>query len=377
MNRWILYYWLLTKRFFKKKTFLVILCAIPLLTYGLQLVSKQDSGILRIALYTENMEGTEANSVIQRLIQEDSVLHFFITENENEAIEAVAANKADAAWIFSENYSLYLDAFIEQGYLDKAAVMIYEREDTVALELSRLKLYGAMFPELVYSTYCQFTKEEIPGNGDVSDLILREAYESAKVEENLFCLEYRNNEKQASTRNYLMAPVRGMLSLMIFLCGFASIMYYFRDEEQGMFLGIPAVSSEKLVGVYALAAMMPAAVITLVTLGILGQLKELTWELLVMFLFVLINCIACMLLKRLLPSARIMGACIPFFMLAMFAICPIFVSVRAFQKVQYLLPPYYYLNTVQNRNGIVGMMIYLAAGVFLDISVRKMRTVKP
>ena len=54
MNKMILYYALLSKRFFKKVSFVILLLSIPLLTAGLRIVSHQDSGMLKIILCAED-----------------------------------------------------------------------------------------------------------------------------------------------------------------------------------------------------------------------------------------------------------------------------------------------------------------------------------
>jgi hypothetical protein len=60
MNKMILYYALLSKRFFKKVSFVILLLSIPLLTAGLRIVSHQDSGMLKIILCAEDEEGNLA-----------------------------------------------------------------------------------------------------------------------------------------------------------------------------------------------------------------------------------------------------------------------------------------------------------------------------
>ena len=67
-RKMLLWYFMLSKRLLKKYTFLLLLCAIPLLVVGMQVVSKQDSGMLTIVLCQENPEDSLSSKIVEDLL---------------------------------------------------------------------------------------------------------------------------------------------------------------------------------------------------------------------------------------------------------------------------------------------------------------------
>lgn len=373
MKHFFLYYALLSKRFFKKLSFLLLLLSIPLLSLGLKIVSRQDSGMLKIVLCAEE-EDALVNDLIRTLMEEKSVLQFVIMEDSEQAEEAVRKNQADAAWIFTENFSSKLDSFSRHGYSEDVPVLVLEREDTIPLQLSKIKLFGVLYPHVAYSSYLHFAEEELLPEEDLSEEALREAYEMSSVEGSLFNLAYVDFEDKTDDQNYLTAPLRGLLSLMILLCGFAAAMFFYRDEERGMFERTPSKVLYKHLFFYEFAAIIPAAAVSLAAVFITGATGKLWWECLTMAAF-LLDCTAfCSLIKYLLRSARILGASIPFLLLGMLVLCPIFFSYRGLWLVQILLPPYLYLNAMHNIGYFFGMLLHgLAVGTGLTLFFKRKR----
>lgn len=92
----------MNKRLFRKWSFLLILCLVPLLTAGMRLAAGQESGVLSIALYLpESGDGLSAE-IPGRLEGRDGVLRYVACGTEEEARRMVEAFEADAAWIFPE-----------------------------------------------------------------------------------------------------------------------------------------------------------------------------------------------------------------------------------------------------------------------------------
>ncbi|MDE7404773.1 MAG: hypothetical protein K2M81_06680, partial [Lachnospiraceae bacterium] len=78
-------YFLLNKRLFKKYSFLLILCMVPFLVGGMNLLSQEESGIVRIALCLKNPEDELAAGIVGNLMKKDSVLSYVLCEDEEEA----------------------------------------------------------------------------------------------------------------------------------------------------------------------------------------------------------------------------------------------------------------------------------------------------
>ncbi|MBF1257059.1 MAG: hypothetical protein HXM40_07505, partial [Stomatobaculum longum] len=121
---------LLIKRFFRKKSFLLLCLLLPLLGFFLRLGSRGESGILRIGLVAEEKEGQlpEVNRrVADRLLTGDTVLRIEKISDERRAREQLRDGRLDAAWILPPD----LEARIEKraGGKNIPLVTVLERED--------------------------------------------------------------------------------------------------------------------------------------------------------------------------------------------------------------------------------------------------------
>ena len=74
IRHFFLYYALLSKRFFKKFSFIILLCTVPLLVLGLKNVSTEDTGMLKILLYAEDPEDETVRELTAKMLKEDSVI---------------------------------------------------------------------------------------------------------------------------------------------------------------------------------------------------------------------------------------------------------------------------------------------------------------
>ena len=105
-------YWILTKRMLKKLSFLLLLCTIPLMVFGMRQMSGQESGIVALALCVEDQQDKTALEVVEKLTSVSSVARFLIVGTEEEGRKAVLENRADAAWIFKSSLE---DRLMEYG----------------------------------------------------------------------------------------------------------------------------------------------------------------------------------------------------------------------------------------------------------------------
>ena len=167
---------LINKRLFQTWSFLVLLALIPLTAFGLSRVSTAEKGILTIAVASEdeylNQPGTGdpdlssgtgivgnpsdsfgdgAAAVVSRLQAETSLLRFTFFGTPEQAKEAAASGKADCAWIFCEGYEQNIAA-AANGY-PAVIVNVYAQSDTVFMKLAREKLFAAVYPDLLTSSY--------------------------------------------------------------------------------------------------------------------------------------------------------------------------------------------------------------------------------
>ena len=137
LKKLFLWYLLLNKRFLKKSGLLVILIIIPMLSFALNIVALEDSGIITIALATENKNDPQNQKVISEITKDSRFIKFLLSETSSDAENLVREGKCDAAWILPDNLTQKLSDFVSKK---QSVVRILEREETIPLMTSKKTL---------------------------------------------------------------------------------------------------------------------------------------------------------------------------------------------------------------------------------------------
>lgn len=357
-----IWYYLLNKRLLKKRSFLVLLLMVPLLVVGMRMVSKQDSGVITILLCKSETADDLSEQVVNKLVSSESVIQFVTGNSKEEAYEAVKSGEVDGAWIFPENMQERMEHFASNSLKNAGVVTIVEREDDISLQLAREKLYGELYASLSYAIYENYTTTKLDVTGEITKEMLLAAYEARKVEGNLFQFAFLDPEDATDdmdSMHYLLAPVRGLLSLIVVLVGLASALYYQQDQKDGTFAWMPVKYRYLFEYGYHMIAITDCAVAVLLALYASGTFASLGKEILLMFLYSMMCAGFAQLLRRLCGTSQRLAACIPICMLGMMVLCPVFFNVQGLRPLQYLLPPFYYLQALHNTTFVYEMLIYI------------------
>ncbi len=360
MKRLLTWAWLLNKRLFRKPTFLVILLLIPVLVFGYGFVAGEDSGMVTIVLAQEGKDPL-AEQTMKDLMGSSKLILFLEAESAQEAVDLVAHGKADAAWIFPEDMQQRAAEFAEQPDEDNAFVRVVQREEKVMLMLTREVLGGKLMDICAETIYLNFVRAQLPEMKDATDEELLELYNSTSLSGELFSFEQTDGTKvdKENADGYLMTPVRGLLGVVIVLCGMATAMYYVHDSRIGTFAWLPV----RLLPAAELGCQMVSAVdvclvalISLLSVGLTGPLGQ---EILVLVLYSLCVAVFSMLLRRLCGSIRSLGVMMPLLVVVMLLVCPVFFDLGALRAAQFLFPPTYFINAMYNSKYLLYMMAYI------------------
>lgn len=363
---------LLNKRLLKKPIFLILLCCIPLATAAVNFMAKQESGFFTIVLCSEDPNDPTAQAVMETLTEHDDAVRFHITESEVEAIQFVEAGQADAAWVFPVDLQGKIEAYIGEKNVKDGVITVIEKEDNVALKLSREILFARLYPTVSYCLYSEFIRKEFLPDGQFTDEELRENYEQIDVDGNLFEFRFQDGTKPSEDMTYLMSSVRGILALLIVLCGLAMGMYFIQDERAGLFIRMPLHKSVFWGWLYRMPVLLDVGIVTLISLLFVGVFTDWLTEIVTMFLFLWMVAGFSDTVKRVCGSITVMGAVIPVLMLIMLVFSPVFASVTVCRPVQFLLPTYYYLNAIHNKSFLVWMAVYIAVVFLVNLVLQKM-----
>lgn len=372
IRRVFLWLMMLNKRLLKKISFLIILCSIPLLVLGVNLMAKQESGILRVILCQEDADDL-SEKIVSQLLDMKSALSFVEVETEEEAIRLVQRNKADAAWIFPEDFEGVMKTYFQEGIWDEPLIRVVEKEDNVMLHLSREVLFGGLYSSITYTVYEQFVRTEVLDGTEVSDEELWESYQKTNMEENMFVFSYLDGETADMGTSYMLYPVRGLLALVIVLCSLALGLYFMQDEQNGIFIRLPLNRTVLGSVLYQMPGLVDVGLVVLLALFFSGVAIGLLTELGLMFVYLWMVAGFSDLVRRLCKKQVRLGALIPMLVLVMLAVTPIFMGAPNMKWLQLLLPPYYYINALHSNAYRIGMLVYVAVIFAVDFVVLKLQ----
>ncbi len=359
MKKTLIWLLMFQKRLLRHAGFLVLLLLIPVLVVLMTLSAKKDDSLLTIGLLAQTPRDATATAVIDSLTTGESILEFRVYDREKDLRDAVERGIVDGAWIFPNDLQKRIEKYVESGFVGKL-VTVVEQEDSVPLQLSHEKLYGALFPSISKHLYRTFIRDGLLTEQQASDRLLEEYYSGVLDLGSLVKSEHLNG---ASIRqeNYLLIPLRGMLALLILLCGFAGMMYHMQDVRAGVYDWLP--ERDRLLPAIGnvFAATADAAVATLIALACAGLCRTF-WEIPAMILLVFCATAFCLLVGNACRKETVLGAIVPILLLAMLVICPIFLNFEMLFPLQILCPPYYYLYALSDLRYLLFMLAYIAVG---------------
>ena len=321
--KWFL---LLNKRLYKKITFLLILLLIPTLVLSYGTLAKEDSGVMTIALAQEGNDPL-AQQIMEDLRDGTNLIRFVFCRTPEDAEKMVNDGKAEAAWIFADDLENCIYRFVNRPSKQTSFVCVIEQESTIPMKLSREKISGTVFAHCSRAFYLNYIRNNVPELQDVSDASLLQYYDEFTASVDLFEFAYLEGEGGAEDlkeANYLLAPVRGLLAVVIILGGLAAAMYYVHDERCGTFCLVPQRKKVFVAFTCQSIATINLCVVAMVSLILSGLSVSLGRELLLTASYGLMATLFCMTMRRVLGSIIAIGTALPLLVVMMLVLCPVF-----------------------------------------------------
>jgi ABC-2 type transport system permease protein len=359
---------LLQKRILNKKSFLAVLFLIIPVVVGIKICSNQKSGILRIALF-QSQSTPMGQQIFDSLKNDIPAFNFIECQDETEAQQLVYNKKADAAWIFDSDFDSRIKKSGSEGRV-LPVVTVLQGEDTVFLAYSREILISRIFPLFSYEAYCGFVNERI---GSVSQNDLQTWYLRYSDIPELFVHQTQGEQNVSSS--YLLSPLRGMLAIWIFICGFAATLYYIDDIEKKRFVWLEGAG--KSFGFYLVFVLIPlidCSIIFLIAVLTGGIFTTLLRELAALLLLILSVAFFVNLLRLITRRKYLFCAAIPLLIILMLVLSPVFLKVNQFVPLQFAFPVFYYLNAIYSTWYLGFFALYTIILAVINIVLMRFRS---
>ena len=367
MRRFFLWWALLSKRTLRRPSCLAVLLAVPVLALLLSLATRQGGRVITAALWREDPADPAAAAAVERLLAEDGALRCFEARSEEEARQAVARGKADAAWLFRRGAADVLSDFDALG---PPAVTVVEREDTVFLMLAREKLVAALYPELSYGVFARALRSLDSSAPD--DAVLRRYYAESAVSDPVLIFSFADGDGTPAER-FLSSPLRGLLAVLTLMAGLASALGSCREEELESFVWLPAGKRRLLPVLCHLTAVVPVQAASLAAVAAAGLLTGGRAEIPAALLFCLDAALFSELLRLLCGKERVLAALLPLLLPAALLLSPIFLDLSMLRPLQALLPVFHYLRAVLSLRGLLQLTLHTALLALITVPLALLR----
>lgn len=349
------------KRLLSRLSFLLVLLMIPVFAFGMKFFFKEESGIYRVTLCSEQSDDATAKLVIERLKNSNTVLFFSECETAKEAEESVKSGKSDAAWIFKSGLEDRIREYCSENGDKKPFIRVLQRDESISANMSREKLFGAVFPEVTYLTFENFLTENLP-ELQLDKSQIKELYDSSDVNGSLVIFDYLEDGSDSVKTDLLLSPVYGLLAVMTVVCGLTAQMIFLSDKKRGVYDWMNA-KKQIFAGIgITFSAVFDGAVAVFLSLLLsnAGGSSALR-ELISVLCLIAVSTAFCVLTGTVFSSHKILGICIPFITLLLIFVSPIFFSFYQIIRLQRLFPVYYYLNALHSYDYFIYAVVYTAA----------------
>jgi len=373
----MIWFWMLTKRLFRKPVFWIILLLIPLFSLMMRWMSSLDRGWVTIALAGEGNGRFYAEKVKEDLTSTARTSRILWCESPEEAVALVESTEADAAWIFPEDTEERIREAVRTEAGAVPVVRIVERVDNVFMKLAREKLFMSLYGDLSYEIYADFvvlkTAEFAPGT-EVTEEELQ-AYHDLNASDGEIVVLSMIGEKETGSSavpeaDYLLAPTRGIMTSLIMLAGLIAAILYLRDERAGVHTWLPGKRKILIQLAYYLTAMLPVLAFMLPALSFSGLWTGLGHELLCALQLLLMGLVFVDVVRLLVRDDRRLSVLLPMLFLGLIFFCPVFMNMKKFRPLHLLLPPFYYLHGIFNSRYLRRGLVYLALMLLADLGLR-------
>ena len=373
MKKWLKWFLMINKRLYKKPIFIIILAIIPIAVAAFSHASTGESGFVNIALACEDKNDAIASEIIDKLMSENSLINFSYYETPELALSSIKEGKTEAAWIFPSRMQEKVGEFSKTSSNYDSVVKVVEREEKITLRLAREKLSAAIYKYCARAYYIDFATINTKLTEILSQDELYSYYDNLDINEQLFEFDSHDAEiKSEKYDNYLVAPIRGLLSVVVFLCGMAAVLFFMQDEKNGTFSLVPLNKRDSIAFACIIIAVINVAVMMLISIFAAGLVTTVLREILSIMLYTVCCSAFCLMLKQFIRSIRFLGSVIPLVVIITIALCPVFFDFRKLLVLQLLLPPTYYINSIYNNMYFVYMAVYSAACLMVSFMSAKL-----
>ena len=122
------------------------------------------------------------------------------------------------------------------------------------------------------------------------------------------------------------------------------------------------------------SAILISAAVMLISLYTGGLAASYVYECIAIIAYAFAATGFCLMICALIKRYEFFGPLVPFLMLTMLAVCPVFFSFRLPEAIKLIFPPYYYLMAQSGIEYVIMMVVYSAITITASFGISKIRS---
>lgn len=343
MSVWICKY---CKRFFRQKFFLLLLLAMPIGTFFFAYLARQEDTSVRVGLVWSDTSPM-GKKIGGELLSHPGIIRFCKMSSDEDMKQAIRRGEIECGYLFpgdmDEKYRARQYGGVVTQYFRKGS-MLYAvagevvmtgifRQHAEDLALSYIRESGLFRSEYI-------TSEEVAEN-----------YRRNLKDQTTFTFSF--NDRTETVRkmgDYLVAPIRGCVGLLILLAGFCGLSLYHRDQSRE----IPAALSGGMRNrLSVLSIAVPVVLVTVMGIlseGFCGASFLTGKEIAYLLIYDIMVVLFCNLLSFVGVRDGMLWVLALGYVCACAVLTPVFINlstlVPGIQPLSYLCLPHYFLEAV-------------------------------
>lgn len=347
MKKSIIYLLYFTKRQLKQISFCLLLILLPCCTFAFSKINMNRDTSVSVALYSDS---DALNFFFDKLSKRDGNLYFYVCKDKASLYQDVATGRAECGYLIPSTLYRSLDANQKNNLIQ----VIVSPSSTLTNIINEV-VYSELFEEYSLHLLKNFILNESPltvtEHAKSYDYYLAKAsklYHNHMTDGSTFHFIYQSTYEKTSNVTYiLLAPIRGFISLFIFLSAFCGCIHFYNDKENHVY---DNRTKNAIHGLQILSIAIPTILISMMGLFCLlfaGIMNTLWMEIGTLLLYDLLVILFVFLLSCIVRKKYLFISSIPVFLLGSILFTPIFIDISTFipsiRPIQYLFLPFYYL----------------------------------
>lgn len=376
MREFIICFPIWCKRFLKHPFFVSTLLLMPLSVFFLKYSQRPGDAFVQVALFApKEHSDSVTDSVIQKMLSlSNTSIRFYLCDSKDELQKDVTEGNAACGYLFPENLGQKLEQYAKD-HTPFLRVIQSKKDDRTNI-VDEIVLSSLYQPVSYYMlTHFLAEKWDISSEKDW----LQETFVKHSSSELLFHFEYADGTENSllndKNTNYMMMPVRGIVSVIILLICLAGGLSCYEDSRNPLLL-MDTRKKNLCILLSLLAPALFAGFAGLATIKMTGITVSFTTEIPAMLLY-LLCCMSLTNLLRIVCSREVYLAAVPLLTAGSLITSPIFFNLPGrfplLAPVSRLLPATHYLNSIYSPSASRSLLLFLFLSCTLSVSYSRIR----